>query len=531
MRNRLTPSNIVWARLLLIAALLLPGCSSYVTVKQIEPKRPGFHAKTTDPMGKLNYYLGIADSAWAKLDRNPADTEARRDYNFAVARVCDTLWKSKISPWIAPVRVGSRTLSWKRDPRPDWNPALYEGIPTDELEIHGKYVDVRETKDGIGAPLVAKREADPAHEYAPTPHFYYAATAVLHFEGSRCVIAFEDPLATETVRAGRHTYPLAAGYTSPLSMMLVEMHPKDLELPRLLHPAAYAKTTRISRLSTFDPDKTVILFVHGLMDSPATWFPLMNHLRADPEIRKNYQFWFFSYPSGYPYPYSAAILRQELDAAEKRFPMKKKMVVIGHSMGGCISRLLVTDSERKIWDAMFTVPPEKMDLTPAHKHILTESTIFRHRSEIGRVIFISAPHHGADLATSWVGRLGTKLVKLPAELISTGVDEARYEKHAAGHLQLKRFPDSVDTLAPNNDFVLALKPIPISSGIPFHTILGDRGRSDSPNSSDGYVPYWSSHLEGARSEKIVPSHHSAHQNDEAIIEVKRILHEHAKSQR
>ena len=77
--------------------------------------------------------------------------------------------------------------------------------------------------------------------------------------------------------------------------------------------------------------------------------------------------------------------------------------------------------------------------------------------------------------------------------------------------------------------MLALKPIPINPGIPFHTILGDRGRGDSPDSSDGYVPYWSSHLHGARSEKIVPSHHSAHQNDAAILEVERILHEHVKS--
>jgi hypothetical protein len=338
-------------------------------------------------------------------------------------------------------------------------------------------------------------------------------------------------LANETVRAGKHTFPLAADFTAPLAMMLVEMHPKDLELPRLLHPDKFAASARVARLETFDPNKSVILFVHGLMDSPATWFPLMNHLRADPEVRKNFQFWFFSYPSGYPYPYSASILRKELDAAEKRYPMNKKMVVIGHSMGGCISRLLVTDSKMKIWDAMFTVPPEKMDISPQHKHILTESTIFEHRPEIGRAIFISAPHHGADLAINWVGRLGTKLVKLPAELLSTGLEDKKYEKHAAGGLHLDRFPDSVDTLAPNNDFVLALKPIPINPTIPFHTILGDRGKGDSPDSSDGFVPYWSSSIPGARSQKIVPSNHSAHRNNEAIVEVKRILREHQKETR
>jgi pimeloyl-ACP methyl ester carboxylesterase len=69
------------------------------------------------------------------------------------------------------------------------------------------------------------------------------------------------------------------------------------------------------------------------MDTPATWAPMINRLRGYEEIRRNYQFWFYSYPSGYPYPYSAAILRRELDAIEKRFPLRKPMVVIGHSMG------------------------------------------------------------------------------------------------------------------------------------------------------------------------------------------------------
>ena len=39
---------------------------------------------------------------------------------------------------------------------------------------------------------------------------------------------------------------------------------------------------------------------------------------------------------------------------------------------------------------------------------------------------------------------------------------------------------------------------PITPRIPFHTIEGDRGRGDAPNSSDGVVSYWSSHLKGAQ---------------------------------
>lgn len=508
---------------LLLIALSLSSCAPSTTVKLIQPQRAGFETTATDPLATLDGYVKAADRAWHQFDRNPADSAARDDYNFAVARICGALRESKLTPWTAPVRLGAHTLAWQPHPLPEWNPALYELIPTDQLQIKGKYFDEREIKAGLGAPVVAKRVSDQVHDYAPTPHFYYAATVVARFEGTRCVLSLEDSLEHETVRVGSRTYPLAADFTAPLAMMLVEMEPKKLGLPRLLHPAKFAASTRISRLEPYDPNKIVVLVVHGLMSSPATWFPLINHLRADAQIRDHYQFWFFSYPSGYPYPYSAAILRRELDEAEKQYPMHKKMVVIGHSMGGCVSRLLVTDSHRTIWDQMFTVPPEKMDVTPEHKHIVTESAIFEHRPEIGRVIFISTPHRGSDLALKWLARTLNHLVTLPTTLLATGLDEARYRKQAAGEKHLDRFPDSVDTLSPDNDFVRALNTVPIAPGIPYHTIAGDRGRGDSPRSSDGVVPYWSSHQDGARSEKIVPSHHPAHQNPAGIAEVERIL--------
>jgi pimeloyl-ACP methyl ester carboxylesterase len=429
------------------------GCAPVATVSQIEPHRSGFSTNAKAPLAALSQSVDAANNAWQRLEKNPGDTVALKDYNFAVSRIIETLEDANLKPWNAPIKVGSRTLAWKRNPRPQLNPAPYVLIPADQLKIRGTFVSDRETKAGLGAPLVAKRIAKQVDDYAPTPHFYYSFTAVARFEGSRCVLAFEDALENETVTVGGHTFPLAADFTAPLAMMLVEMQPKKLGLPRLMHPAEFAKTTRIARLEPFDPNKTVVLLVHGLMDSPATWFPLLNYLRADEDIRQNYQFWFFSYPTGYPYSYSAAMLRKELDAAEEQYPMRKKMVVVGHSMGGCITRILVTDSGDKVWNAMFTVSPEQMDVSPAHKHILTESTIFEHRPEIGRVIFISSPHRGSELASNWVGRIGSSLVQVPKNLLSVGREEERYEKHTAGDQHLDRFPDSVDMLAPNNDFV------------------------------------------------------------------------------
>jgi pimeloyl-ACP methyl ester carboxylesterase len=306
-------------------------------------------------------------------------------------------------------------------------------------------------------------------------------------------------------------------------MLLAQEKPQKLGLVRLLRPEEYAATFRVARFEPYIPEKTVVLVIHGLMDTPATWAPMMNDLRGDPEIRRNYQFWFYSYPSGYPYPYSALILRRELDAIEKKFPLRKKMVVIGHSMGGCITRTLVTDTGNKLWLEAFGKPPDQTKMPIETKRLLEEAIILKHRPEIGRVIFMSTPHRGSDLASNWIGRIGSMLVRTPVRMLSVGqiVQQALTPDPAA--LQLKRFPNSVDTLAPNNRFVMAINQLPIAPGIPYYTILGDRGKGNSPNSSDGVVAYWSSHLDGARSEFIAPCGHGSPLNPQAIAEVHRLL--------
>jgi len=469
------------------------------------------------------------------LERNPQDEPAQQAYNFAVGRIIGTIRDAKLDPWSQPLRVpasgGEFVLTRKPDTRPQWNPALYTFTPADQFDIHGTYVTERTTRSGLGSPLVAVgREINKdARANFSLSRIYYGVTAIARFEDRRCVLSFHDPLAEETIQMGEHTYPLAADFTVPLAVMLASTDPKKYELARLLNPAKYAETASISRLQPYDPNKTVVLVIHGLMDSQATWTPMLNRLRGDPDIRRNYQFWFYSYPSGYPYPYSASILRHELDGIEKRFPLRKKMVVIGHSMGGCISRLLITDTDEKLWMKLFNKPPHEVPFSPENRKIFTDALIFKHRPEVGRVIFISAPLRGSDLASNWVGRIGSSLVRAPSTLLSAGSSAIKFTTFQSGDLKLKRIPNSVDTLAPNNRFVKAINTIPITSGIPYHTIMGDRGRGDAPNSSDGVVPYWSSHMDGAKSELIVPSAHPAHQNAQAIAEVDRILKLNARS--
>ena len=198
-------------------------------------------------------------------------------------------------------------------------------------------------------------------------------------------------------------------------------------------------------------------------------------------------------------------------------------------MGGCISRLLLTDSGDQLCQKIFGKPLDQVPLSaPRYTRAYFQGAVlFHHRPDIGRVIFIAAPLRGSDLASGWVGRLAASLIR-PARLASEASREMlRLTSIKENELKPKRRANSVDTLSPKSRFVNAINVIPIAPGIPYDTIIGDRGRGDSPNSSDGIVPYWSSHMDGAQSEHIVPSSHSAHQDPRAIADVLQILKAHS----
>ena len=297
----------------------------------------------------------------------------------------------------------------------------------------------------------------------------------------------------------------------------------------MLNPEKFAYTERFIQVQPYDPNKIPVVFVHGLQATPVSWVPMVNALWSDPILRRNYQVCAFSYPSGYPIPYSALLLRRELDALDRTFPHHRPIVLVGHSMGGIISRLMVTDSGGdKLWRYFFGKPPAQTKLSPDTKALLEEALIFKPRRDVARVIFISTPHRGSVIAANPIGRIGSSLIRKSVQYMNAGREilQASVVQEDPTVLKLNRLPNSIDTLAPNDPFVKEMNALPMAKRIPYHSIIGDRGRGGTPNSSDGVVPYWSSHVSGAKSERIVPSGHGANQNPQGIAEVIRILNEH-----
>ncbi len=446
-----------------------PGNGGLATVE--ERLSRAMHEERAKPLAAMADCLEALQFAADELKRNPGNTTAVRDYNFGVSRIFQIIQDTKLDPWTQPLTVptagGEFVLTHKPDPRPEWNPALFEFTPADEFDVGGKYVTERTTREGIGAPIVAvERETSPnwRQKLAPS-RIFRTVTAVAQFQGRRCVLEFFDPLDTETVSFYGRTVPLAADFTVPLAVMLQETDPAKHELSRVLNPEKYAQTATIERLQPFNPNKTVVLVIHGLKDSQATWTPMINKLRGDPVIRKHYQFWFYSYPTGYPFPYSAAILREELDEVEKQFPKLKPMVVIGHSMGGCISRLLLTDSGNELWMKIFGRPPDEVPLSPKTREYFRQELFFRHRPEIGRVIFIASPLRGSNMATGLIGGLATFLIRESTVSSQASQEMLNVTSIREEELKPKRRANSVDSLSPKSRFLNAMNTIPMTPGV------------------------------------------------------------------
>ena len=349
--------------------------------------------------------------------------------------------------------------------------------------------------------------------------------ATLRFHSTRDV--------QETTVSGRRL-PLAWDFATPVERQLTRGVFGNIALLGLLRPEKNLRYAGLFLADSWDPTKIPVVFVHGLYSDPRIWAPAMAAVLDDPALREKYQLWFFVYPTGLPVPASAARLRRSLDNARGVLDPRlaggmRRMVLVGHSMGGLLTRLQGIDSGEDLWRAYFRRPPgELRGITSASRETLIRSLQFSRVSWVKRLVFICTPHRGSSYADLGIVRLLTQIIKVPASLAKTATQILTLDFDAVNPL-LFQFNtlggQGVSTLSPRHPFFPALARRPILA--PYHSIIGDRGRGDTPRSSDGVVPYGSSHLEGARSEAIVPTGHFATSSPRTVAEILRILREHA----
>jgi pimeloyl-ACP methyl ester carboxylesterase len=424
---------------------------------------------------------------------------------------------------------------------------LEQFVPAADLFVRG--LRNRYRRAGIGAPLVARlapgQVEQQAAEHRRIPDLVKVPiTAFLRLDQPRAnlehgwiagrleLYSQDDVLAVEV--DGRE-WPLEFETSSALAYMLGDSPWWDFELAGFLSGALRPNAARhgaddgLLLVHPYRPGRIPVVLVHGTASSPARWADLVNELEIDRDIWDHYQVWLYIYNSGNPINYSAGNLRHALESAvteldpEGRDPALQRMVVIGHSQGGLLTKLTAVDSGDRFWKNSTDRPFDELRMNDETRVILRRSAFFTPEPFVARVIFVCTPHRGSYLAGMSLGRLAGSLVSLPSELTGVVFDVVTLNQGALAMRSFDFLPTSIDNMAPGSKFIETLAALPIAPGIAANSIVAVDDEDALDVASDGVVKYSSAHIEGVESEKIVHSGHSAQGNPAVIEEIRRIL--------
>jgi pimeloyl-ACP methyl ester carboxylesterase len=435
-----------------------------------------------------------------------------------------------------------------------WGPfRMVNFVAADHLAVRGLYNDYR--WPGIGSALVSglkhvKGEQEAAFTRVPSS-LKMAATAFLRLENIEAGLSsgrVEGSLALFTtqestsVSVGGRTVPLEYRPTSALAYTLEGSEVYALELKALFSGdlAILKKSPRfkdnVFLMGPYRPGRIPLVLVHGTASSPARWAQLLNEIINDRELYHRYQVWMFTYNTGNPVLYSAGILAhglrgvvRELDP-EGKDPALQKMVIVGHSQGGMLTKLTAVDSGTRFWDSTFAVPLDQLDVSPETREQLQRSLFFEPLPFVRRVVFIATPHRGSYLVGDRISNLLRKVISLPFAIISPLQEVVDRSPEAIAKRGIQNeVPRSTDNMSPNSGFVRLYSSIPLAPGITAHSIIAvDNAEDPKEEWNDGVVAYSSAHIEGVASEFIVHSGHSTQETPQTIEEVRRILLENLK---
>jgi pimeloyl-ACP methyl ester carboxylesterase len=411
-------------------------------------------------------------------------------------------------------------------------------VAVGEFEPRGLLNNYRQA--GIGAPLAAA--LTPVGE-GPTqvrgripPTVKVPVTALLRIEnplegiasGSvRGQIELYPADEARTVTIEGRTVPLELAPSAALAYTLENAPVWKTEIAAFLSAEHSVFPGGLALLHPYRPGRIPVVFIHGTASSPARWAPMLNELENDPNLRDRFQFWFFTYNTSNPILLSAKELRDALHRVRSdldpdgRDPALDQMVLIGHSQGGLLARLMVTDSGTRFWDNITKEPLSHLRMSEDLRELVKSSLFFEPQPFVKEIVFICTPHRGSFRVTGLVLDLVRRFVTLPARVVKGVAELAKDNPAVLG--EITHMPTAVDNMLPGQQFIRTLASSPIAPGVTTHSIIAVRGIGPPQGLSDGVVRYESAHLEGVASEKVVRSGHSAQDKPETIEEVRRIL--------
>lgn len=417
-------------------------------------------------------------------------------------------------------------------------------------------------------------------------------------------IKLYNPHHTEAIDILGKPYYLAANFSASYGMWLAENNLDNVGYFNLLARQQSLIMPQLFMLEPYDPNKRIIIMLHGLASSPATWISITNDISNDDELRENYQVWQIFYPTNIPILENRYRIQELIETAYKindpnsEHIASHNSVLIGHSMGAVISRMMVSNDN--LQDQFHKLAQEEN--IPRLSDILNNEfdqqkilnrLHLKQLDSVDTAVFISAPFRGTDFADRWFTQLLRRVVQLPTGFVQTVTGNlaslASEGELASNPLGALYFQNGASQLSDKSSFMKLTADLKIADNVTYHSIIANRdsdlynglirlnlttapdtalssnpapkvlkagvspeilGENSTATSdgiqgkaaekvqdvaqsitnptSDGIVPYKSSHLEGAASETIIKGRHGIQDTPEAVLTLRKILHQHLK---
>ncbi len=446
-------------------------------------------------------------------------------------------------------------------------------------------------------------DREPITRIYPTGHLLMtglvkpAGDSVMEVLSSRQLdVNLYNPYRSESVNILGNNYPLAANFSAGYGLWLAENQLDGVGYLNLITRQPETNLPRLFMLEPYDPDKRVLIMLHGLASSPATWVNLTNDILNDDTLRDNYQVWQVFYPTNLPILENRYQIQSLINSTYEQTDPKgknrasKNSVIISHSMGAIIARMMLSDDNLiddldRLDDQNLLSSSEKYQIRQALKQSFGEQQLkarfeLQTLPQVDTAVFLSAPFRGTDYADRWFTRALRRIVYLPVGLVKTITDNlaaiATQGELAASPLGALYLQNGASQLSDKSSFIQLTKDITINDRITYHSIIANndaditRGlaqmqpgggkidlsrastttdredaRANEPlvaavsvdsdisqtlteRLSDGIVPYTSAHLDGAASETVISGGHSIQTNPQTILTLRRILHQQLK---
>jgi hypothetical protein len=488
-------------------------------------------------------------------------TQVRLFYNVALSRLITTAYlRYQFTHFPKQLLINQHRYSFNFDDYPE--------LATTDIQLLQSSYNMRfsgffsvNRRDGFGSEfvLVAKNKQPLNPNYIYDPESYYAGkenpyihtarylsvTAVAQPNGKTSVqqllkdapleIQLIDPFRYDEVKVAGQNYLLTANYSAPYGLWLAENNLGGTGYKTLIDRKEQLSMPHLFMLEPYNPNKKIIIFIHGLASSPEAWIALTNDILGDENLRKHYQVWQVFYSTNMPILESRAqiyaLLKQAFAMHDPKDAAMSDAVLIGHSMGGIISRLIMGqgDIRQQAVEAINNDKAHDFIFSPA----VSKRFIFRPIDQINRIIFIATPHKGTAYADRWFTLALRKVIHLPSKFLNAAevaVTEKKIDlQQMKNSLESGIIENGPSDLSYQSKFMKMSQDIQPIKGLAYHSIMGNITQNQDPNKmTDGIVPYTSSHLEGALSEKIIQGEHSIQEKPEAILELRRILKLHVK---